>query len=469
MECNTTNNTEQVQYVDTEYSADSVEWCPIDGFKDVLACGTYQLEDAAQDSNQDENSSSSQSQPHRRRLGKLILYTLHSDISSESASDATGNKPLQENQALEMPAILDMKWCCQSISDRPCLAVANAEGQVILYSTLPNDGKREGYRLEQLSSHSIVPSPDEQCLALSLDWANAKWNGPSQIVVSDSKGKLNLLDVTSDTVAMTSLLQWDAHGFEAWIAAFDYWQPSIVYSGGDDCRFKGWDVRTPCYKPTFVSKSHQMGVCSIQSNVNREHLLASGSYDENILVWDTRQMRQPLSETPIGGGVWRLKWHPKHGRLLLAAGMHNGFHILDCDTITENQSQPIVASYMEHKSLAYGVDWCRQDGITSNYGIPSNKTDDTDQLQDALSQCSVDDSGNTSGAACNASKTTQQRTGDEPIQVSPETTVSSVDASVLQRTKANNETDISAKTDIEEFLASCSFYDHSMHLWKFKH
>ena len=50
----TTSNTKQVQCVDTVYSADSVEWCPIDGFNHVLACGTYQLEaEAAAENNQD--------------------------------------------------------------------------------------------------------------------------------------------------------------------------------------------------------------------------------------------------------------------------------------------------------------------------------------------------------------------------------------------------------------------------------
>lgn len=34
-----------LQAVDTVHTADSVEWCPVEGFETILACGTYQLMD----------------------------------------------------------------------------------------------------------------------------------------------------------------------------------------------------------------------------------------------------------------------------------------------------------------------------------------------------------------------------------------------------------------------------------------
>jgi len=80
------------------------------------------------------------------------------------------------------------------------------------------------------------------------------------------------------------------------------------------------------------------------------------SYDENIRIWDTRHLKQPVFFTPLGGGVWRLKWDPHKWQHLLAACMHNGFCVLD---YTDNTQSPFtVATYREHQSLAYGSDWC---------------------------------------------------------------------------------------------------------------
>jgi len=39
----TSANVNELHVYDTVYTADSVEWCPSEGYHNVLLCGTYQL------------------------------------------------------------------------------------------------------------------------------------------------------------------------------------------------------------------------------------------------------------------------------------------------------------------------------------------------------------------------------------------------------------------------------------------
>ena len=72
-------------------------------------------------------------------------------------------------------------------------------------------------------------------------------------------------------------------------------------------------------------------------------------------MWDNRAMRAPVCEVGVGGGVWRVKWHPHYPRYLLAACMHNGFKVLK---FTQGLvGAEVVCSYDDHESLAYGTDW----------------------------------------------------------------------------------------------------------------
>ena len=41
----TSSSVRQLHVRDTEYSADAVEWCPIQSYHHVLLCGTYQLKE----------------------------------------------------------------------------------------------------------------------------------------------------------------------------------------------------------------------------------------------------------------------------------------------------------------------------------------------------------------------------------------------------------------------------------------
>ena len=101
------------------------------------------------------------------------------------------------------------------------------------------------------------------------------------------------------------------------------------------------------------------GVTTAQSHPLTEHLLAVGSYDEKVRVFDVRQPKTAVSTTEVGGGVWRLRWHPSKPEQLLAACMHDGFKVLNVDAATSRSH--IVTRFDAHgkDALAYGVDWCQ--------------------------------------------------------------------------------------------------------------
>lgn len=89
------------------------------------------------------------------------------------------------------------------------------------------------------------------------------------------------------------------------------------------------------------------------------------SYDNTVRLFDTRKPLAPLAQVDIGGGAWRVKWHPSATRWnnLLVACMHDGFKIVHFDLDSSESSRfdgvswSIKKRFDAHESLAYGVDW----------------------------------------------------------------------------------------------------------------
>lgn len=86
------------------------------------------------------------------------------------------------------------------------------------------------------------------------------------------------------------------------------------------------------------------------------------SYDSTVRLFDTRKPLLPLTTIDIGGGVWRIKWHPSPDRKndLLVACMHGGFKVVEVEQtahLKNDMPHQIRKHFDRHESLAYGVDW----------------------------------------------------------------------------------------------------------------
>ncbi|KAG2350359.1 WD-40 repeat-containing protein [Suillus weaverae] len=348
--------------LDTVWPADSVEFCPHESAFDIFVCGTYQLEQpsaAAQvhtalDDVKGDSEPATRKQSQVRRGKCLVLQV-------------TEDRGVSQIQEISLPAVLDQKWCHTSQTASPVLGIADSEGNVTLH-----EWHKEERRLKAFQSVSCAPS---DVLCLSLDWSTRRYptNNHGSLVVSLSNGSLCVLNPGS-TGNLTIVNRWHAHDYEPWIAAWNYWDTSIVYSGGDDLTMKGWDVRQNFSQPIFTNKRHvtistylvyfsyprrfNAGVTSIQSHPHIEYLIAVGSYDNNVCIFDTRKPLVPLVQGDVGGGAWRVKWHPSPSRKedILVAGMHDGFKVVKAHH-GEDVTWEIVKRFDDHKSLAYGADW----------------------------------------------------------------------------------------------------------------
>lgn len=328
--------------VDTEYSADSVEWCTQDETHNkYFACGTYQLVEA-----EENNTAQAATEGQRPRKGRVYLFAFDRE-----------NDALERLQCIETAAILDMKWLpAWSCDTGPLLATVTALGEVEIYELLHAEQRlqqRVKLALEETTLNTA------KALALSLDWQRADGiadsAGALQLLVSDSLGNVHQLQYTAKN-ELSKLCFWHAHGFEAWTCAFDRWNPQRAYSGGDDCLLHAYDLRSGAEEHPqriWTNRAHGAGVTCLLSHPQNEHQLLTGSYDELLRVFDTRAMKRSLTELNLHGGIWRLKPHPQRTDLILTACMYTNFSVVQL----KEGALSLLGSYEQHSSICYGADW----------------------------------------------------------------------------------------------------------------
>lgn len=300
-----------LQTFDCEFPCDCAVFSPWDGTR--MALGTYYLKDA----------------DTQTKEGAVELY---------SVTDS--GRSIARTARFTTGAVFDLKWL-----QRDVLVLARADGVV------------ECHRADDVTAAPICASPDVCGPATYVDCADTR------IITTHASGGLALWDAAALADGSEPLLHWPGHAYEAWVAAFDRSCPSCVWSGGDDGLLRLWDTRsstTAAGRPA-AQRRFDMGVTALACHAARP-LLAVGSYDESLTLWDVRCAEAPVCavraerEATAGGGVWRLRWHTAHADVLLAACMHVGYRVFE---LADEAARLRLAGQYHgpHTSLAYGADW----------------------------------------------------------------------------------------------------------------
>eukprot|EP00580_Thalassiosira_gravida_P012270 CAMPEP_0201632608 /NCGR_PEP_ID=MMETSP0493-20130528/6201_1 /ASSEMBLY_ACC=CAM_ASM_000838 /TAXON_ID=420259 /ORGANISM="Thalassiosira gravida, Strain GMp14c1" /LENGTH=486 /DNA_ID=CAMNT_0048104167 /DNA_START=25 /DNA_END=1482 /DNA_ORIENTATION=- len=354
------------------------------------------------------------------RSGELRLYMIPSASSeSESNNQQKHNDGIpKNNEALSFgdpscvvkmeSGVLDGKWRRRderlhrtttigtTYETMPLYASACASGRIHLHSLENNNPL--SWNLSHLTSSEETSSVEETSLCLSLAWNDFIMDGcndsfsnavSDRIVSSYSNGTVAIHNIScSDqpgneedgrcNVNIEETNRWNAHTMfgcpsEVWTCSFLRGDENVVLSGADDSSLKIWDIRQtqrPSHK--IGDSEFEAGVTAITPHPALDHIFAAGSYDENVRIYDHRKMDQPLEKVCVGGGVWRIKWHPScwgvdgtrgHCGKMLVAAMHGGCRVVNVPTLVgapsdENMGDAeILSKFTAHESMAYGADW----------------------------------------------------------------------------------------------------------------
>ncbi len=288
---------------------------------DLFVCGTYSLR-------------SDDVTGRRWREGLIHLV---------SCDDASGPR-----QSVACGGVLDLKWQKGSGS---LLASVESEAGMGLFRL--QDGRLEDQQRGKLDrqSRTLRSNAPESLINLSVDWT---LDG-KRVAVSHDDGSLSVWEVAAE--GLRNVEWWQGHDNEAWIAACHRSQPDVLWSGADDGLLRGWDLRRGVGKRQHVFQvKGDMGVTSIQACPHQDGLWAVGGYDESLRIFDERNTAEPVAElSGLGGGVWRIKWHPEDAKQMALACMRGGFRIVSF----EGGKLATAFHYTKHESeaLAYGVDW----------------------------------------------------------------------------------------------------------------
>jgi len=115
---------------------------------------------------------------------------------------------------------------------------------------------------------------------------------------------------------------------------------SVFGSVGDDFKLMIWDTRNNSNtKPAHTVDAHTAEVNCLSFNPFSEFILATGSADKTVALWDLRNLKLKLhSFESHKDEIFQVQWSPHNETILASSGTDRRLHVWDLSKIGEEQS-----------------------------------------------------------------------------------------------------------------------------------
>ncbi|KNA04927.1 hypothetical protein SOVF_195150 [Spinacia oleracea] len=149
-------------------------------------------------------------------------------------------------------------------------------------------------RIKVFEFSSVVEEPAEvHCAVVDIATRSKlsclSWNKYTKhyIASSDYEGIVTVWDVATNQ----SVGEYEEHEKRAWSVDFSRTEPSLLVSGGDDCKVKVWCTKQ---EKSALNIDLNANICSVKCNPGSSMHVAVGSADHNVHYYDLRNISQPV-------------------------------------------------------------------------------------------------------------------------------------------------------------------------------
>ncbi|VDK44972.1 unnamed protein product [Anisakis simplex] len=115
---------------------------------------------------------------------------------------------------------------------------------------------------------------------------------------------------------------------------------AVFGSVGDDHKLMIWDTRNNSdTKPAHTVEAHSAEVNCLSFNPYSEFILATGSADKTVALWDLRNLKLKLhSFESHKDEIFQVQWSPHNETILASSGTDRRLHVWDLSKIGEEQT-----------------------------------------------------------------------------------------------------------------------------------